>query len=59
MLVLDLQTNNDLSKCLDCVNEDTQKNALLNEMCVVVWMEEEACSGTLGMFAKILEMINI
>ena len=39
--VLDLPTNNDLSKFLDCVNEDVQKSYLVNEMCVVVWMEKK------------------
>ena len=38
--VLDLPTNDDLSKCLDCATEDIQKS-LINETCVVVWMEEE------------------
>ena len=38
---MDLQTSDDLSKCLDCVTEDTQKSSLINEICVVVWMEEE------------------
>ena len=39
--VLDLPTNNDLSKFLDCVNEDVQKSYLVNEMCLVVWMEKK------------------
>ena len=38
---LNLPTNDDLSKFLDCVTEDTEKSSLVNEMCVVVWMEEE------------------
>ena len=39
--VLDLPINDDLSNFLDCVTENVQKNSLVNEMCVVVWMEEE------------------
>ena len=37
--VLDLLTNDDLSKFLDCAIADTQKGSLVSEMCVVVWME--------------------
>ena len=39
--VLDLPTNDDLSNFSHCGTEDTQKSSLVNEMCVVVWMEEE------------------
>ena len=37
--VLDLLTNDDLSKFLDCVIAETQKGSLVSKMCVVVWME--------------------
>ena len=39
--VLDLPTNDDLSKFLHCVTEGTHKGSLVNKICVVVWMKEE------------------
>ena len=41
IFVLDLPTNDDLSKFLHCVTEGTHKGSLVNKICVVVWMKEE------------------
>ena len=49
--VLDLTTNADLSKFLDHVTEHPQQSSLINEMCVVAWMEEEV-QWYLGLVCK-------
>ena len=56
--VLDLTTNADLSKFLDHVTEHPQQSSLINEMCVVAWMEEEV-QWYLGLVCKDIGMINI
>ena len=42
--VLDLATNDDLSKFLDFVTENTQESPLVNEMCIALWVHEEVQS---------------